>query len=63
MIVRLKEKAQTTIGPLEPGLVDMPVVDVMRLVREGLVDILEDDEDLHQPITRRNGMIKSYMVR
>lgn len=62
MIVRLIEKTNTTLGTMNPGIVDLPVADVMRLVREGLVEII-DDENSPDPMPRRNGMIKNYLTR
>lgn len=65
MIVRLKEKTNTIVGLLEPGLVDLPVADVLRLVKSGLVEIIEEDEseEINIEATRRNGMIKNYIIR
>ena len=65
MIVRLKETTNTIVGLLEPGLVDLPVADVLRLVKSGLVEIIEEDEseEINIEATRRNGMIKNYIIR
>jgi hypothetical protein len=62
MFVRLLEKTRTTVGTLEPGIVDLPVADVMRLVREGLVEIMDEDPT-PDPMPRRNAMIKNYVTR
>lgn len=62
MIVRLIERTNTTIGTLEPGIVDLPVADVMRLVRSGKVEIVDDEEN-PDPVPRRNAMIKNYVTR
>lgn len=64
MLVRVKERIKTTIGTIDPGIVDLPVADVLRLVRDGTVDIMEEGSDESDVMTtKRNGMLKTYLTR